>query len=172
MTSSRTTSTGKYSGRPVERRRPRHPHPEKRSTRSCSSWKKSCLVSCGLPIVYENRRSHQLAPFVRQKPRSMSVMAILRQLTSVLYDPARDSAQGFSLFSHSNRDSSVCFCTPDFYSQILSVGTVLSAASPGSRKEPVVGSCRDGAKYSFGGGHVAHSRSCNRSQWPDPAPIV
>jgi hypothetical protein len=27
----------------------------------------------------ENRRSHQLAPFVRQKPGSMSVIAIFRQ---------------------------------------------------------------------------------------------
>src|SRR4029077_1216007 len=64
-----------------------------------------------------------------------------------------------------NRDSGVCFCTPDFYSQILSVGTVLSAASSGSRKESVVGSRWDRAKYSVGGVYVAHSRSCHRAQW-------
>ena len=39
---------------PLERRRSRHPHPEskpRRSTRSCSSWKKSCLVVHCLAIV-------------------------------------------------------------------------------------------------------------------------
>jgi hypothetical protein len=87
----------------------------------------------------------------------------------VLYDLARDATQNFSLFPHRNRDSGVCFCTPDFYSQILSVGTVLSAASSGSRKESVVGSRGDRAKYSVGGVHVAHSWSRNRSQWSDPA---
>ena len=32
------------------------------------------------PVVDEIRRSHKLAPFIRQNPKSISVMAILRQL--------------------------------------------------------------------------------------------
>jgi hypothetical protein len=98
----------------------------------------------------------------------LSVMAILRQLISS-YDLARDATQNSSLFPHRNRDSGVCSCTTDFYSEILSVGTVLSAASSGSRKESVVGSRRNRAEYSVGGVHVAHSRSRNRSQWSDTA---
>jgi hypothetical protein len=89
----------------------------------------------------------------------------------VLYDSARDIAQGFGVFPHSNRDSGVCFCAPDFYSQILSVGTVLSAASSGCRKESLVCSCRNGTQYPVGGSDVAHSRSCHRSQWPHPASL-
>jgi hypothetical protein len=30
-------------------------------------------------LTVENRRSHQLAPFVRRKPRSMSEIAMFRQ---------------------------------------------------------------------------------------------
>ena len=98
-----------------------------------------------------------------------TVTAPTLPLDPVLYDLARDIAQGFGVFPHSNRDSGICFCTPDFHSQVLSVGAILSAASSSSRKEPLVGSCRDGAKYPFGRGHVAHSRSCHSSQWLDPA---
>jgi hypothetical protein len=94
---------------------------------------------------------------------------MFRQLIRALYDLARDIAKGFGVFPHSNRDTGVCFCSPDFHSQIVSVGTVLPAALSGSRKESLVGSCRDGAKYPFGCGYVAHSRSCHRFQWHDPA---
>ena len=34
----------------------------------------------------------------------------------VLYDLARDIAQGFGIFPHSNRCSGVCFCASHFYS--------------------------------------------------------
>ena len=90
-------------------------------------------------------------------------------INPVLCDLARDIAQGVSVFPHRHRCFGDCFRTPDFHSKIFSVGTVLSAASSGSRTEPTVRSCRDGAKYPFGCGHVAHRRSRHHSQWADSA---